>query len=85
MPFLILKSSECPYAGAVILRGARSGDGTRMILTHVTIVVKDQNAALEFYTKKMGLTRTYRLVISRLVLGRVGCLRSMTSGIPLQN
>ena len=28
-----------------------------MILTHVTIVVKDQNAALEFYTKKMGFEK----------------------------
>ena len=28
-----------------------------MILTHVTIVVKDQNAALEFYTQKMGFEK----------------------------
>ena len=28
-----------------------------MMLTHVTIVVKDQNAALEFYTKKMGFEK----------------------------
>jgi len=28
-----------------------------MILTHVTIVVKDQNAALEFYTKKLGFEK----------------------------
>ena len=28
-----------------------------MILTHVTIVVKDQNAALEFYTQKLGLEK----------------------------
>lgn len=28
-----------------------------MILTHMTIVVKDQNAALEFYTKKLGLEK----------------------------
>jgi catechol 2,3-dioxygenase-like lactoylglutathione lyase family enzyme len=28
-----------------------------MILTHLTIVVKDQNAALEFYTKKMGFEK----------------------------
>ena len=27
------------------------------MLTHVTIVVKDQNAALEFYTKKMGFEK----------------------------
>src|SRR5712692_4599326 len=32
-------------------------DRTRMILTHVTIVVKDQNAALEFYTQKMGFEK----------------------------
>ena len=32
-------------------------DGTRMILTHVTIVVKDQKAALEFYTQKMGFEK----------------------------
>ena len=31
--------------------------GTSMILTHVTIVVKDQNAALEFYTKTMGFEK----------------------------
>jgi len=28
-----------------------------MMLTHVTIVVKDQNAAPEFYTKKMGFEK----------------------------
>ena len=28
-----------------------------MLLTHVTIVVKDQNATLEFYTKKMGFEK----------------------------
>jgi len=28
-----------------------------MMLTHVTIVVKDQNAALEFYTKRMGFEK----------------------------
>src|SRR2546428_12377675 len=28
-----------------------------MMITHVTIVVKDQNAALEFYTKKMGFEK----------------------------
>jgi catechol 2,3-dioxygenase-like lactoylglutathione lyase family enzyme len=28
-----------------------------MMLTHVTIVVKDQDAALEFYTKKMGFEK----------------------------
>jgi len=28
-----------------------------MILTHVTIVVKDQNASLEFYTKKLGFEK----------------------------
>jgi len=25
-----------------------------MMLTHVTIVIKDQNKAVEFYTQKMG-------------------------------
>jgi len=28
-----------------------------MMLTHVAIVVKDQNAALEFCTKKMGFEK----------------------------
>src|SRR2546422_11198060 len=28
-----------------------------MMLTHVTIVVKNQNEALEFYTKKMGFEK----------------------------
>jgi len=28
-----------------------------MMLTHVTIVVSDQNAALEFYTQKMGFEK----------------------------
>src|SRR5712692_4852499 len=31
--------------------------GTRMNLTHVTIVVKDQKAALEFYTRTMGFEK----------------------------
>src|SRR6266571_6802595 len=32
----------------------RTGDGSSMMLTHVMIVVKDQNKALEFYIQKMG-------------------------------
>ena len=40
-----------------MLSAVRKDKGSRMMLTHVTIVVKDQNAALEFYTKKMGFEK----------------------------
>jgi len=40
-----------------MLLGGQGGERSRMMLTHVTIVVKDQNAALEFYTKKMGFEK----------------------------
>jgi len=35
----------------------RVASDRKMMLTHVAIVVKDQNAALEFYTKKLGFEK----------------------------
>src|SRR3989442_15334993 len=40
-----------------------------MMLTHATIVVKDQNAALEFYTRRLALRRKLSIRILASLAG----------------